>query len=122
MARTLACEVLETGAGLAGAGLGAADRGAGAGSGGGGGGATGWNAPETAPWLEQALNAASNAHFGAPLGEFLHHNAGIGLIDVNDDLFNRLQSFASRLIGAEHHAGPAYGQLEAFAPHGFNHT
>jgi hypothetical protein len=31
-------------------------------------GATGWNAPELAPWLEQTLNAASNAHFGAPLG------------------------------------------------------
>ncbi len=33
-----------------------------------GGGATGWNAPDTAPWLEQALNAASQAHFGAPCG------------------------------------------------------
>jgi acetylornithine deacetylase/succinyl-diaminopimelate desuccinylase-like protein len=31
-------------------------------------GATGWNAPELSPWLEQTLNAASNAHFGAPLG------------------------------------------------------
>ena len=30
-------------------------------------GATGWNAPRLAPWLEQALNAASQAHFGAPL-------------------------------------------------------
>jgi acetylornithine deacetylase/succinyl-diaminopimelate desuccinylase-like protein len=28
------------------------------------GGATGWNAPGTAPWFEQALNAASQAHFG----------------------------------------------------------
>jgi hypothetical protein len=33
-----------------------------------GGGATGWNAPTTAPWFEQALNAASLAHFGAPVG------------------------------------------------------
>ncbi len=31
-------------------------------------GATGWNAPELAPWLERALNAASQSHFGAPLG------------------------------------------------------
>ncbi|MDP3614034.1 MAG: M20/M25/M40 family metallo-hydrolase, partial [Rubrivivax sp.] len=31
-------------------------------------GATGWNAPELAPWLEGALNAASQAHFGAPVG------------------------------------------------------
>ena len=31
-------------------------------------GATGWNAPDLAPWLEQALNAASNAHYGAPCG------------------------------------------------------
>ena len=32
------------------------------------GGATGWNAPTTAPWFEQALNEASQAHFGAPCG------------------------------------------------------
>ena len=31
-------------------------------------GATGWNAPSLAPWLEDALNAASQAHFGAPCG------------------------------------------------------
>ncbi len=30
--------------------------------------ADGWNAPDTAPWLEGALNAASLAHFGAPCG------------------------------------------------------
>ncbi len=29
-------------------------------------GATGWNAPATAPWLEQALQTASNAHYGKP--------------------------------------------------------
>jgi acetylornithine deacetylase/succinyl-diaminopimelate desuccinylase-like protein len=26
----------------------------------------GWNAPETAPWLEASMNAASQAWFGAP--------------------------------------------------------
>ncbi|MBL8333033.1 MAG: M20/M25/M40 family metallo-hydrolase, partial [Rubrivivax sp.] len=31
-------------------------------------GADGWNAPELSPWLEQALNQASNAQFGAPVG------------------------------------------------------
>ena len=31
-------------------------------------GATGWNAPELAPWLYSALDAASNAHYGAPVG------------------------------------------------------
>ncbi len=31
----------------------------------GGGGATGWNAPSTAPWFEQALQSASQAFFGA---------------------------------------------------------
>ena len=31
-------------------------------------GATGWNAPELTPWLERALNEASNTLFGAPLG------------------------------------------------------
>ena len=30
------------------------------------GGANGWNAPASAPWFEQALHAASQAHFGAP--------------------------------------------------------
>ncbi len=29
-------------------------------------GATGWNAPATAPWLEEALQAASNAYYGKP--------------------------------------------------------
>ncbi|MEY4471616.1 MAG: Succinyl-diaminopimelate desuccinylase, partial [Pseudomonadota bacterium] len=33
-----------------------------------GGGATGWNAPNTSPWFEHALNSASQAHFGAPVG------------------------------------------------------
>ncbi|MBP8091999.1 MAG: M20/M25/M40 family metallo-hydrolase, partial [Giesbergeria sp.] len=31
-------------------------------------GANGWNAPPTVPWFEDALNAASQAHFGAPCG------------------------------------------------------
>jgi acetylornithine deacetylase/succinyl-diaminopimelate desuccinylase-like protein len=42
------------------------------------GGATGWNAPGTAPWFEQALNAASQAHFGAGCGLHRpgrHHSA-----------------------------------------------
>src|SRR6185436_3637444 len=29
---------------------------------------SGWNAPDTAPWFEKALNTASQAHFGAPVG------------------------------------------------------
>ena len=29
-------------------------------------GATGWNAPATAPWLEEALQTASNAYYGKP--------------------------------------------------------
>ena len=32
------------------------------------GGATGWNAPSSAPWFENALNAASQNFFGAPCG------------------------------------------------------
>ncbi len=31
-------------------------------------GATGWNAPTLAPWLDDALNTASQHHFGAPCG------------------------------------------------------
>jgi len=30
-------------------------------------GASGWHAPETAPWLEDALGQASKAHFGTPM-------------------------------------------------------
>jgi acetylornithine deacetylase/succinyl-diaminopimelate desuccinylase-like protein len=30
--------------------------------------ATGWNAPDIVPWLETALQAASQANFGAPCG------------------------------------------------------
>jgi len=32
------------------------------------GGATGWNAPTTSPWFEQALNEASQTFYGAPWG------------------------------------------------------
>src|SRR4051812_1005635 len=32
------------------------------------GGATGWNAPSTVPWFENALNDASQSFFGAPCG------------------------------------------------------
>ena len=30
--------------------------------------ATGWNAPASAPWLTQALDAASQAYYGSPCG------------------------------------------------------
>ncbi|HSM21996.1 MAG TPA: M20/M25/M40 family metallo-hydrolase, partial [Rubrivivax sp.] len=30
--------------------------------------ATGWNAPALSPWLHRALDAASQAHYGAPVG------------------------------------------------------
>ena len=60
---------------------------------------------------DEALAAgAGRAHVlqvGAALGELLHDDAGIGLIDVDDDFLDRLELLARRLIDAEDHARPA---------------
>ena len=73
---------------------------------------------------DEALAAgAGGAHvlqFGAALGELLHDDAGIGLVDVDDHFLDRLEPLARRLIGAEDHARAADGQLEAFAAHGLD--
>ncbi len=67
--------------------------------------------------LAAGAGGAHVLHFGAALGELLHHDAGIVLIDVDDDFLDRLELLARRLIGAEHHARPPDGELEALAPH-----
>ena len=69
-----------------------------------------------------AANAggAHVAHFGAALRELLHHDAGIFLVDVDDHFLDGLQLLAGFLVGLEHHARAADGQLEALAAHGFD--
>ncbi len=79
--------------------------------------ATGWRMEHQA--LAAGAGGAHVAHFGAALGQLLHHDAGIGLINVDNHFFDGFQPLAM-FIGAEHHAGAAHGEFEAFAAHGFN--
>ena len=56
----------------------------------------------------------------APLGELLHHDAGVLLVHVDDDLLDRLQLLARCRIDLEHDLRARHGQLEAFAAHGLD--
>ena len=69
-------------------------------------GATGWNAPELAPWLEQAMNAASNAHFGAPVG-YIGQGGTIPLMSLLQQGFPRAQMMVCGVLGPKSNAhGP----------------
>jgi acetylornithine deacetylase/succinyl-diaminopimelate desuccinylase-like protein len=71
-----------------------------------GGSATGWNAPDTAPWLEQALNAASQAHFGAPCG-YIGQGGTIPLMNMLSLGFPRAQMMVCGVLGPKSNAhGP----------------
>ncbi len=68
--------------------------------------ATGWNAPDLAPWLEQALNAASNAHFGAPLGT-IGQGGTIPLMSMLQAGFPKAQMMVCGVLGPKSNAhGP----------------
>ena len=72
----------------------------------GGGGATGWNAPTTAPWFEQALNAASQAHFGAPCG-YIGQGGTIPLMNMLSKGFPKAQMMVCGVLGPKSNAhGP----------------
>ena len=72
----------------------------------GGGGATGWNAPDTAPWFEQALNAASQAHFGAPCG-YIGQGGTIPLMNMLSEGFPKAQMMVCGVLGPKSNAhGP----------------
>jgi acetylornithine deacetylase/succinyl-diaminopimelate desuccinylase-like protein len=72
----------------------------------GGGGATGWNAPETAPWFERALNDASNAHFGAGLG-YIGQGGTIPLMNMLSKGFPKAQMMVCGVLGPKSNAhGP----------------
>ncbi len=69
-------------------------------------GATGWDAPELAPWLEGALNAASQAHFGAPVG-YIGQGGTIPLMSMLAQGFPKAQMMVCGVLGPKSNAhGP----------------
>lgn len=79
-------------------------------------GATGWNAPALAPWLEQAVQAASQAHYGAPCG-YIGQGGTIPLMNMLQQGFPRAQLMVCGVLGPKSNAhGPneflhlAYGK------------
>ena len=71
-----------------------------------GGGATGWNAPAITPWFEQALNAASHAHFGAPCG-YIGQGGTIPLMNMLSAGFPAAQMMVCGVLGPKSNAhGP----------------
>ncbi|MDO8280287.1 MAG: M20 family metallopeptidase [Burkholderiaceae bacterium] len=72
----------------------------------GGGGATGWNAPASAPWFEQALHEASRAHFGAPCG-YVGQGGTIPLMSMLSRGFPAAQMMVCGVLGPRSNAhGP----------------
>ena len=70
------------------------------------GGATGWNAPSTSPWFEQALNEASTAHFGAPCG-YIGQGGTIPLMNMLSLGFPKAQMMVCGVLGPRSNAhGP----------------
>ena len=69
-------------------------------------GATGWNAPELAPWLDMAMNAASNAHFNAPVG-YIGQGGTIPLMSMLQKGFPAAQMMVCGVLGPKSNAhGP----------------
>ena len=67
---------------------------------------SGWNAPSTAPWFEQALNAASLAHFKAPVG-FIGQGGTIPLMNLLSTGFPKAQMMVCGVLGPKSNAhGP----------------
>jgi acetylornithine deacetylase/succinyl-diaminopimelate desuccinylase-like protein len=69
-------------------------------------GATGWNAPSLAPWLETALNKASQAHYGAPCG-YIGQGGTIPLMSLLQTSFPAAQMMVCGVLGPKSNAhGP----------------
>ena len=72
----------------------------------GGGGASGWNAPGTEPWFENALNAASQNFFGAPCGT-IGQGGTIPLMGMLSQGFPKAQMMVCGVLGPKSNAhGP----------------
>jgi len=68
--------------------------------------ATGWNAPSTAPWFEQALNGASQDYFGAPCG-YIGQGGTIPLMSMLSKGFPKAQMMVCGVLGPKSNAhGP----------------
>ncbi len=68
--------------------------------------ASGWNAPAIAPWFEGALNAASQAHFGAPCG-YIGQGGTIPLMNMLSQGFPQAQMMVCGVLGPKSNAhGP----------------
>lgn len=69
-------------------------------------GANGWNAPGSAPWMDNALNAASQAHFGAPCGH-IGQGGTIPLMGMLSQGFPKAQMMVCGVLGPKSNAhGP----------------
>jgi acetylornithine deacetylase/succinyl-diaminopimelate desuccinylase-like protein len=69
-------------------------------------GATGWNAPSLSGWLEQALNGASMAQYGAPLG-YIGQGGTIPLMNMLAEGFPSAQMMVCGVLGPKANAhGP----------------
>ncbi|MDQ3058957.1 MAG: M20 family metallopeptidase [Pseudomonadota bacterium] len=69
-------------------------------------GATGWNAPSSAPWFENALNAASQNFFGAPCGT-IGQGGTIPLMGQLSQGFPKAQMMVCGVLGPKSNAhGP----------------
>ena len=68
--------------------------------------ATGWNAPVTESWFEQALHTASRTHFGAPCG-FIGQGGTIPLMNMLSQGFPKAQMMVCGVLGPKSNAhGP----------------
>jgi acetylornithine deacetylase/succinyl-diaminopimelate desuccinylase-like protein len=69
-------------------------------------GATGWNAPELDSWMARALEAASQAQFGAPLG-YIGQGGTIPLMNMLQAGFPKSQMMVCGVLGPKSNAhGP----------------
>ncbi|MBL8277686.1 MAG: M20 family metallopeptidase [Pelomonas sp.] len=69
-------------------------------------GATGWNTPDLSPWLSQALDEASQAHFGAPVG-YIGQGGTIPLMSMLQKGFPKAQMMVCGVLGPKSNAhGP----------------
>jgi acetylornithine deacetylase/succinyl-diaminopimelate desuccinylase-like protein len=68
--------------------------------------ANGWNAPDLAPWLESALNTASQAQFGAPVA-YIGQGGTIPLMSLLQRGFPAAQMMVCGVLGPKSNAhGP----------------
>ncbi|TEA78955.1 M20 family metallopeptidase [Allopusillimonas ginsengisoli] len=68
--------------------------------------ATGWNAPASSAWLEQALDVASRQHYGAPCG-YIGQGGTIPLMTLLQEGFPRSQFMVCGVLGPKSNAhGP----------------